>query len=257
MRWEGAPSPSASRQAPPGVAGLGRHAMTGRSSHNAQALDALQSNLNHFFRDASLLRQALTHPSAAAEDGQSRLMSYERLEFLGDAVLHFHIAELLYDLFPREDEGVLSRLRAYWASEGVQAETARSLGVDGCIRLGTGESRDGGARKDRIVASALEALFGALYLDGGQRACTRLVKALWREPIRRRGLEVLAADAKTALQELRQGRGQTLPEYKTAPSGERFESSVCLDGKPVGEGEGPTRKAAEQAAARAALSALA
>lgn len=230
--------------------------MTGRAPRSPQGVDALQSNLGHFFRDQSLLRQALTHPSAAVEEGKGRLMSYERLEFLGDAVLHFHIADLLFDCYPSEDEGVLSRLRAYWASEGVQAETAKTLGVDRCIYLGAGEERDGGAGKERILASALEALFGALYIDGGQKACGKLVAALWKGPIRRSGLEVLSRDAKTALQERRQAAGRPLPEYKTEAEAAGFVSTVHLDGKPAGEGKGSTRKAAEQAAAKAALARL-
>jgi ribonuclease III len=225
-------------------------------SHPKPRLDALQSNMGHFFRDTSLLRQALTHPSAALEEGQSRLSSYERLEFLGDAVLHLELASLIFDLFPKADEGVLSRLRAYWASEAVQAEAARVMGLDGCLRLGAGETRDGGAHKERILASALEACVGALHLDGGQKACTKLVKALWKDAIRHRALDVLAEDAKTALQEVRQARGLPLPEYRTKPSGEGFASSVLLDGEEAGRGEGPTRKAAEQASARAALARL-
>jgi ribonuclease III len=221
-----------------------------------QALDALQSNLGHFYRDTSLLRQALTHPSAAVEAGEQRLASYERLEFLGDAVLHLELADLIYDLFPLAEEGTLSKLRAYWASEVVQAATARELGVPGCIRLGTGETRDGGAAKDRILASAFEACVGALYLDGGQKACAKLTRALWRDDIRRRGLTVLAEDAKTALQEVRQAEGLSLPEYRSEAVAEGFTCTVLLDGREAGRGEGPTRKTAEQDAARRALEGL-
>lgn len=227
--------------------------MTDRGQEDAGALDALQARLGHFFKNPGLLRQALTHPSAAAEDGASRLLSYERLEFLGDALLNFYVGELLFDRFPREDEGVLTRLRAYWVSQPRLADSARGLGVGGCIRLGAGELRGGGASKERILASALEALFGALYLDAGGRACKRLARNLWAEEVRKRGLSVLAEDAKTSLQELRQGSRLSLPEYRTAPSGEGFACTVLLDGSPAGTGSGPTRKAAEQAAARAAL----
>jgi ribonuclease-3 len=222
---------------------------------SSQALDALQSNLGHFFRDVSLLRQALTHPSAAVEAGMARAASYERLEFLGDAVLHLELAALIFDLFPRADEGELSKLRAYWASEAVQAGTARAMGIQGCLWLGAGESRDGGAGKDRILASSLEACFGALYLDGGQKACVKLMRTLWRDEIRRRGLAVLAEDAKTALQEHRQAQGLALPEYRSTSSDDGFTCEVFLDGNGAGRGEGPTRKAAEQAAARHALEA--
>jgi ribonuclease III len=221
-----------------------------------QALDALQSNLGHFYRDPSLIRQALMHPSAAVEAGQPRLASYERLEFLGDAVLHLQLADLIYDLFPQAEEGTLSKLRAYWASEVVQAATARDLGVPGCVRLGAGESRDGGASKDRILASAFEACVGALYLDGGLKACAKLTRALWRDEIRRRGLTVLAEDAKTALQERRQAEGLSLPEYRSEAAAEGFTCTVLLDGRESGSGGGPTRKTAEQDAAKRTLEGL-
>lgn len=218
-------------------------------------LDALQANLGHFFKDPYLLRQALTHPSAAVEEGRGRLASYERLEFLGDSVVGLNLALLLYDRFPKEDEGVLTRMRAYWASQVALSATARELGLESFLRLGAGEARDGGANKDRTLASALEACFGALFLDGGPRAAAKLAKVLWAEPIRRRGMAVLAEDAKTALQEERQAAALPLPEYRTVPAGEGFSSSVVLDGEEAGHGEGNTRKAAEQAAARAALAA--
>jgi ribonuclease III len=223
---------------------------------DSRALDALQSNLGHFYRDASLLRQALTHPSAAVEAGEQRLASYERLEFLGDAVLHLLLADLIFDLFPQAEEGTLSKLRAYWASEVVQAATARELGVPGCVHLGTGESRDKGADKDRILASAFEACVGALYLDGGMKACTKLTRSLWRDDIRRRGLTVLAEDAKTALQERRQAEGLSLPEYRSEAADEGFTCTVLLDGREAGRGGAPTRKAAEQDAAKRTLAGL-
>lgn len=224
-------------------------------SRHATRLDALQANLGHFFKDPYLLKQALTHPSAAVEEGRGRLASYERLEFLGDAVVGLNLAALLYDRFPKEDEGVLTRMRAYWASQVALAATARELGLESFLRLGAGEARDGGASKDRTLASALEACFGALFLDGGPKAAAKLAKALWGEPIRRRNLEVLAEDAKTALQEQRQAAGSPLPEYLTVPSAEGFTTSVLLDGEVAGRGEGPSRKTAEQSAARAALAA--
>jgi len=224
-------------------------------SNHTTRMDALQANLGHFFKDPYLLRQALTHPSAAVEEGRGRLASYERLEFLGDAVVGLNLAALLYDRFPKEDEGVLTRMRAYWASQVALAATARELGLESFLRLGAGEARDGGASKDRTLASALEACFGALFLDGGPKAAAKLAKTLWGEPIRRRKLEVLAEDAKTALQEQRQAAGRPLPEYLTVPSAEGFTTSVVLDGEVVGRGEGSSRKVAEQAAARAALAA--
>ena len=232
--------------------------MAGSGRRESRGMDALQANLGRFFRDASLLRQALTHPSAAAEEGLPRIRSYERLEFLGDALLGFALAEFLFDRYPREEEGVLSRLRAYWASQPVLAGVARELGLQACIFLGAGESRDGGAEKDRILASALEALLGAVYLDAGLRPATALVRQLWAPAIRRQGLAVLLEDAKTNLQERRQAEGLPLPVYRSDPSPDEggFTCIVLMDGQASGRGSGPTRKAAEQAAAREALSAL-
>ena len=221
-----------------------------------QGIDALQANMGHFFKDPYLIEQALTHSSASVESGKGRLASYERLEFLGDAVVNLCLAFLLYDRYPGEDEGVLTRLRAYWVSQASLAQTARDLGFESVLRLGVGETRDGGARRERTLASSLEASFGALFLDGGHRACAKLAKSLWGDAVRRRGLLVLAEDAKTALQELRQAAGLSLPDYRSAPAGEGFASEVVLDGKVAGRGEGASRKAAEQGAARDALGRL-
>ncbi len=197
---------------------------------------------------------ALTHPSAAAEAGLPRRLSYERLEFLGDSLLNFLVAELVFHRFPAEEEGVLTRVRAHWISRRVLAAEAEDLGVGPALRMGEGERRDGGAKKERVLASALEALLGALFLDAGVPAARRLVSAIFSEPIRKRGLAVLAEDAKTSLQEARQAKNLPLPEYATASSeGGGFVATVTLDGKEAGSGTGSTRKAAEQAAARAAL----
>lgn len=217
------------------------------------ALDNLQARIGHFFKDASLLRQALTHPSAAIEDGLPRIMSYERLEFLGDSLVNFFLAEILFDRFPHEDEGVLTRLRAFWASQPALARSARELNLGELVRLGTGERRDGGDQKERILASILESLFAALYMDGGIKASRKLALGLWSDPIRKRGLAVLREDAKTNLQEKRQALGESLPRYQTEALGDTFRSRVYFDQALAGEGTGPSRKAAEQAAARNAL----
>jgi ribonuclease-3 len=223
------------------------------SQEELVALNALQARIGHFFKDRSLLVQALTHPSAAAEAGMPRAQSYERLEFLGDALLNASLAEMLFNRFPHEEEGVLTRLRAFWCSQPVLADAARELGLDRHLRLGAGEDRDRGRHKDRLLASALEALFAALYLDAGHRAVLKLAKAIWADAIRKRGLQPLQEDAKTNLQEARQAQGLSLPEYRSEPDGEGFVCTVLLDGHPAGEGRGVSRKAAEQAAARSAL----
>jgi ribonuclease-3 len=227
--------------------------MTDDAGGYLRELDGLQARLGRFFRDRTLLVQALTHPSAVAEEGRSRLLSYERLEFLGDALVNAYLARLLFDLYPNEDEGGLTRLRAFWISQPSLAAAAREVGVGACLRLGVGEERTGGREKERVLASALEALFAAIYLDSGNAAGFRLARCLWGGPVRKRGLAVLQEDAKTALQEARQAKNLALPEYRTSEAGGGFESTVYLDGVPAGSGRGVSRKAAEQAAARATL----
>jgi len=222
----------------------------------SKKLDDLQARIGHFFRDVSLLKRALTHPSASEEEGRGRLASYERLEFLGDSVVNFLLAEMVYDLFPHENEGTLTKLRAWWISGKALAESARSLLISECLRMGRGERDSGGADKERIQACALEALFGALYLEGGIKPARKLARDLWRDAIRKRGMDVLLNDSKTRLQELRQSGAFSLPSYKTRASEEGFASIVFLDGEAAGRGSGKSRKAAEQEAARDALSRL-
>lgn len=216
-------------------------------------LDGLQARMGHFFKDRSLLVQALTHPSAAAEAGKPRLASYERLEFLGDSLVSVYLAEILFDRFPREDEGVLTRLRAFWVSQPSLAAAARELCLGACLQLGAGEAKDRGQDKERVLSSALEALFGALYVDMGFRAGKKLALKLWEPGIQKRGLAVLQEDTKTALQEVRQAGKLALPEYRTERDGGLFKTAIYLDGVLSGRGTGPSRKAAEQAAAREAL----
>lgn len=216
-------------------------------------LDNLQARIGHFFKDRSLLVQALTHPSASAEAGKPRLASYERLEFLGDALVNAYLAELLFNRFPREEEGVLTRLRAFWVSQPSLASAARDLGLGACLQLGAGEEKDGGREKERVLSSALEALFGALYVDTGFRTGRTLAKKLWEPDLRKKGLAVLEEDAKTALQEVRQAGKLALPEYRSQQESGLFVAEVYLDGEFFGRGSGPSRKAAEQAAAREAL----
>jgi len=223
------------------------------SQEQWQKLDNLQARLGHFFRDRSLLVQALTHPSAAAEAGKPRLASYERLEFLGDSLVNAYLAELLFDLFSHEDEGVLTRLRAFWVSQPSLAAAARELGLGACLWLGAGEAKDKGWEKERVLSSALEALFGALYVDAGYRAGKKLARKLWAQGIRDKGLAILQEDAKTALQEVRQAKKLGLPEYRTERDGDLFKTELYLDGVLSGRGSGVSRKAAEQAAARETL----
>jgi ribonuclease-3 len=225
----------------------------------SDAFAALEARLGHRFADRGLLSRALTHRSSSQEGGEG--VSYERLEFLGDAVLGVLAAEWLYRRLAGEDEGELSKAKSYLVSEPVLASHARELGLGPLLRLGVGEERSGGRDKPSLLADALEALIGALYLEGGVDLARLLVM-----PFLDAGLEAWRAgasarDAKTALQERLQAEGGTPPEYRlTATSGpdhqKRFVVECWSAGRLIGRGEGSSKKRAEQAAAAAALGAV-
>ena len=211
----------------------------------------------HHFSRPELRLQALTHRSAGAPHN-------ERLEFLGDALVNLMVAEALYTRWPQADEGALTRARAELVRESALAPIARTLDLGSQLTLGPGEMKSGGHRRDSILADALEALIGAIYLDAGFEACRAAVLP-WFE-------EAMAAlppphkvgkDAKTRLQEWVQGRQKPLPTYALlSESGEEHAKSflvTCTLQHPalVTQGEGNSRRAAEQAAADAALRELA
>lgn len=215
-----------------------------------------EARLRYAFRDAGLLETALTHRSAGRRN-------YERLEFVGDAVLSFVVAEMLYREFPEADEGELSRRRAALVSGGTLAEVATGLGLGAQLRLGGGELKSGGYRRSSILADALEALFGAVYLDGGIAAARSLIEGLFAGRVD--ALPALAdlKDPKTRLQEQLQARGLPLPAYAVDEvSGEPHEQNfVATCGVPAlglhTRGEGSSRRRAEQEAAARLLELLA
>ncbi len=211
--------------------------------------------LDYAFRDPQLATLALTHRSAGRPNN-------ERLEFLGDALLNMLVAELLFELHPRADEGELSRLRAQLVSGVALADVARGLEIGGGLRLGPGELKSGGFRRDSILADAFEALLAAVYLDGGFEACRGVVRGLF--VARAAALPRPDKDPKTRLQELLQARGQPLPRYELgAALGEehaRVFAVTCVIETPLPAcfaGSGSSRRAAEQDAAQMALAALA
>jgi len=223
-----------------------------------RAQTPLERRLGHRFRDRDLLETALTHRSFAHERGGGE--HYERLEFLGDAVLGLVAAERLYRLHPDDPEGELSKRKAFLVSREVLAGRARELGLGEALRLGVGEERTGGREKTSLLADAMEALIGAVYLDGGLAAAREVVEALLAAGAARQAHG--ARDPKTRLQEVAQGRGWGLPVYRvldaTGPDhAKRFRVECRLRGEAVGTGEGRSKKAAEQAAAAAALETLA
>ena len=210
----------------------------------------------HGFADAGLLRQALSHRSAGSPHN-------ERLEFLGDALLNQMIAEALYLRWPKADEGALTRARAELVRESALAGIARQLQLGEHLFLGPGEMKTGGHRRDSILADALEAVVAAIHLDAGFEACRSAVLP-WFAPL----IAALPApdkvgkDAKTRLQEWLQARQRSLPVYSLLEEGgddhaRTFKVSCMLD-EPIlmTEGEGGSRRAAEQQAADAALQAI-
>ncbi|MGH8182420.1 MAG: ribonuclease III [Rhodanobacteraceae bacterium] len=210
--------------------------------------------LGYHFTDAALLQLALTHRSAGRPNN-------ERLEFLGDALVNLVVAEMLFDTRPRADEGELSRLRAQLVSEPALAERARALQLGDVLKLGSGELKSGGFRRDSILADAFEALVAAIHRDGGFAACRDWLRVVFAEPLAVVGPP--QKDPKTRLQEWLQGRGLPLPHYALlAEHGEEHARSfdvVCLIEQPHAarfEGSGGSRRAAEQVAAEAMLESL-
>jgi ribonuclease-3 len=210
----------------------------------------------HRFADDALLRQALTHRSAGNPHN-------ERLEFLGDALLNLIVAEQLYARWPNADEGAMTRARAELVRESTLARIARELGVGERLTLGPGEMKSGGHRRDSILADALEAVIAACYLDAGFDACRKLVLS-WHAPL----LDAMPSpghvgkDPKTRLQEWLQARGWPLPAYallaERGDEHDRIFQVRCTLAQPAlsAEGEGTSRRAAEQSAAEAILASL-
>ncbi len=213
-------------------------------------LAELEARIGYAFARKDLLDHALTHVSASS----ARPQSYERLEFLGDRVLGVVVAHMLFLAFSRESEGELSRRLAAMVRKETCAEVAESWGVGPFIRLGEGEAQTGGRKKRAILGDICEAIIGAVYLDGGMAAAERVVRAAF-EPHMLSPTRSLR-DAKTTLQEWAQGRRLAPPRYRLAarsgpdhaPS---FEVEVEVEGFAVAQGAGPSKRAAEQAAAEA------
>lgn len=218
----------------------------------------LRRLLGHETGRLDLCRAALTHRSAEQQNN-------ERLEFLGDAVLGMVIAEELYRRFPDADEGDLSRLRARLVSAGPLAAIGASIGIGPMLRLGSGELRSGGFRRESILADATEALFGAVYLDGGLQSIRALILRLFAAQLDELDPESDLKDAKTRLQELLQGRGEALPAYVLESAvGEPHDQLFLVrcevrlgDGHNFhAQGSGSGRRRAEQQAATGVLEQL-
>jgi ribonuclease-3 len=211
-------------------------------------LEALSRRLGYSFTRNALLKQALTHRS----HGQT---NNERLEFLGDGILNCVVASLLYQRFPELPEGDLSRLRAYLVKESTLSDIAQSLSLGEALRLGEGEMKSGGWRRPSLLADALEAVVGAVFLDGGFASAQDLVSRLYAPMLENLDPRSIGKDPKTLLQEYLQGRKIALPEYALlATEGEAHCQTFRIECRiPAlsirAQGEGGSRRAAEQAAA--------
>ena len=210
----------------------------------------LSQRLGYHFRDAGLLLEAVTHASTAGD------CSYERLEFLGDRVLGLVVAEMLFRRFPEEPEGLLARRHAALVRQDSLAAVAVELELPSHLRLSSGEVEGGGRSNPAILSDVCEAILGAIYLDSGFSAVRPLVERLWQPLLEadRRPPQ----DNKTALQEWAQGSGRPLPRYvESARSGSAHEPlftvRVEVEGEEPAEGEGRSKRAAEQRAAGALL----
>lgn len=220
-------------------------------------LDALEAGLNYLFQDRRLPLQALTHKSYSNE--QRQLVPHnERLEFLGDAVLELVVSDLVYQRYPEIPEGGLTRLRAEVVSERGLSAVARQLRLGEGLRLGRGERKNGGSDKDSLLADALEALFGAVYLDGGFAAARQVIDGVLSPVIVAAARQRYGSDYKTCLQERLQSGFNQLPEYQLTevcgPDHELvFHVEVRFSGQVLGRGSGASKKRAEQKAAAGAL----
>ena len=222
-----------------------------------KTLNALEERLEYRFHDLALLDTALTHTSYVKGDGRASAHN-ERLEFLGDAVLGLCTSEYLYLRFPDYDEGAMTRLRAQAVCEGALYEVAREYGLGAMLLLGRGEDHSGGREKPSILSDAVEAVIGALYIDGGMEVAKGFIMRFVHNSVADAMAGRLIKDHKTMLQEYVQKRhmGQIVYEL-TGSSGpdhnKTFTMRVLVAGETAGIGEGRTKQEAGQQAARAAL----
>lgn len=222
---------------------------------------AIEKALDLHFEDKTLLYRALTHRSFLNENPDHPLEDNERLEFLGDAVLDFITAEYLYHHFPEMDEGRLTNLRAALVRTSTLARFAHNLNLNDCLFLGVGEEDSGGRQRQAILCGAFEALVGAIYLDQGLVAVQDFVYSIIGPEVLWIIAEARDRDSKSLLQEFSQGHLQVTPTYRTVAEkgpdhAKEFTIEVLIGKKPYGQGRGPSKQMAAQAAAKVALERL-
>ena len=224
----------------------------------------LQERIRYQFGDPRLLIQSLTHVSYGHENFQDRPLAYrdnERLEFLGDAVLDLVISDLLLETFPDSAEGQLSKMRAAVVNEKTLYEITKPLSLNQLIRLGKGETRTGGSEKPSILSSAFEALIAAIYIDGGFNAVYPVVRYLFAPLFKNDHAAISFQDHKTLLQEAVQGKFRLTPTYHLIGSSgpdhaKEFEVEVRIREFVLAKSKGPSKKDAEQNAAKLGIAAL-
>jgi ribonuclease-3 len=218
---------------------------------------SFEERLGYTFAEPSLLRLALTHRSVSSQDPGRK--DNERLEFLGDAVLQLVVTDLLYETYPQLAEGQMAKVRAAVVSRGALAEVARFLEIGRHIELASSEEATGGRQKDSILADAVEAVIGAIYLDGGLEPARNTIVEMWADRVAERAKQPGVKDYKTRLQELT-ARDGSQPIYSVDGTGpdhdRRFRAVVRINGTTYGSGEGRSKKEAEQAAAHQAIETL-
>ena len=225
----------------------------------------LEKTIGYKFRDHGLLEHALTHRSRVHEDASGGVFDNESLEFLGDSVLGFVIADMLFREFPQHNEGQKSKLKASVVSATSLARLGEKIKLGDFLILGRGEEKTGGRRKHALIADCYEALIAAIYLDGGYEPVRAFIRRQFQELIdeaKRTGVEAaFTEDYKSALQEYLQREGKGLPEYRIAAEigpahRRRFEVEVVVQGEPIAKAEGRSKKDAAQLAAKTALALL-
>jgi ribonuclease III len=234
---------------------------SGRLIRLRDEFEALQQTIGYRFRDRGLLEHAMTHTSRANEDVSGGVRDNESLEFLGDAVLGFLIADLLFNEFPDHDEGQKSKMKAAMVSTAALGRLAERLSLGEHLLLGRGEEKTGGRQKQALLADSYEALIAAIYLDGGVEHVRAFVAHEFAALVDEARIGAAGQDYKSALQELVQSRNEPLPEYRligtVGPDHRKlFQVEVAVKGAPVAEATGTSKKEAEQEAARLALDKL-
>ncbi|MDE2745809.1 MAG: ribonuclease III [Chloroflexota bacterium] len=227
-----------------------------------QQLDGLQDRLRYQFANVALLRQAMVHRSYLNEVNEPNLQSNERLEFLGDAVLGAVVAQRLFSQFPDAGEGWMTVARSQLVRNESLGRIGSEIGIGDCLLLGAGIDNDGARERPSVLSRALEAVIGAVWLDGGEQAAQGVILRLLRENVDALTVDDLQADAKSQLQHLTQARTGAKPSYSIIeqagpPHDRSFQAVVEVDGVRLAQGEGRSKQAAEMAAAQHALSSLA